>query len=306
MLLTNTHTGERYELIENEYYIGRSEYCDIVIREPTLSRKHARLFRSGNEWFVEDLGSTNGITLNGIRLAEGQRCCVRAGDRLVLGTVVPLAFEKEEEEEEQTVGVQFFRKEREPSVRMPEAAPAEPVRPAWAQPRPAWDERPVRPAEEPAPAQPAWDERPAAMSAPVQPAAAPIQAEPAEELTFRRFVETLAQPGIRRSITAAAIILYVCCAITLVLGLVAGNYGVLIDVAVILPLTILMQVKKSKGFAIALVCIAALEFALTTVMTGQVGGWLPLLGSVSALLALLQADKAYKTYIGAPGSTPRF
>ena len=291
MLLTNTRTGERYELIAEEYYIGRSEYCDIVIREPTLSRKHARIFRSGNEWFVEDLGSTNGITLNGSRLAEGQRCCIRAGDRLVLGTVVPFVFEKEEEEEEQTVGVQFFRKEREPSLRMPE-----PVRPAWEERpvQPAWEERPVQPAAEPAPAQPARS------------AAAPSQAVPAEGLTLKSFVETVAEPRIRRSITAAAIILYICCAVTLAVAIIAGNYGVLINVAVILPLTILMQVKKSKGVAIALVCISALEFALTTFMTGKPGGWLLLLGSVSGLLALLQAEKAYKTYIGAPGSTPRF
>ena len=129
---------------------------------------------------------------------------------------------------------------------------------------------------------------------------------PAEGLTLKSFVETVAEPRIRRSITAAAIILYICCAVTLAVAIIAGNYGVLINVAVILPLTILMQVKKSKGVAIALVCISALEFALTTFMTGKPGGWLLLLGSVSGLLALLQAEKAYKTYIGAPGSTPRF
>jgi hypothetical protein len=62
--------------------IGRGPGCDISLGDRTVSRRHARLvFRDGS-WIVQDLGSRNGIALNGARVG---RCQLHPGDRLSLG-----------------------------------------------------------------------------------------------------------------------------------------------------------------------------------------------------------------------------
>jgi hypothetical protein len=65
-----------------ELVIGRSATCDVIVKRPEVSRRHARLvFRDGS-WFVHDLASTNGTTVNGTRVG---RCRLLAGDRLDIG-----------------------------------------------------------------------------------------------------------------------------------------------------------------------------------------------------------------------------
>ncbi|HXB16378.1 MAG TPA: FHA domain-containing protein [Solirubrobacteraceae bacterium] len=62
--------------------IGRSSSCDVAIGEPTVSRRHALLrFRDGH-WIVQDLGSKNGLTVNGRAVGRSE---VGPGDLLGLG-----------------------------------------------------------------------------------------------------------------------------------------------------------------------------------------------------------------------------
>ncbi len=63
--------------------VGRGSRCNIVLDDPLISRKHA-IFTVGHEGvLLEDLGSTNGVRVNGSRL-EGE-CCLEAGDKVTLG-----------------------------------------------------------------------------------------------------------------------------------------------------------------------------------------------------------------------------
>jgi Protein of unknown function (DUF3662)/FHA domain len=64
--------------------IGRSRDCDIVLDDTGISRRHAELRQDADGWTVSDLGSTNGVRVNGqdIRTAHP----LRAGDRLELGS----------------------------------------------------------------------------------------------------------------------------------------------------------------------------------------------------------------------------
>lgn len=55
---------KKLPLTEASYVIGRSSDCDIVLNERTVSAKHAHLVNTGNECFLEDLQSTNGIYVN--------------------------------------------------------------------------------------------------------------------------------------------------------------------------------------------------------------------------------------------------
>jgi pSer/pThr/pTyr-binding forkhead associated (FHA) protein len=50
--------------------IGRGSDCQIKLDDDYSSTRHARLFLSDGQWWVEDLGSTNGTYLNGQRLTR--------------------------------------------------------------------------------------------------------------------------------------------------------------------------------------------------------------------------------------------
>ncbi len=57
-----------FSLEREETVIGRLAYCDVVLPQKNISRQHARLVRSGSEYFLEDMDSTNGTFLNGKRV----------------------------------------------------------------------------------------------------------------------------------------------------------------------------------------------------------------------------------------------
>ncbi len=83
--------GRRFAIGAAVVTIGRGTQCDVQVAETWVSRRHARIAWSGTEYVVEDLGSTNGTFVNGVRVV-GSRA-LRAGDRLQLGEEVELAFE---------------------------------------------------------------------------------------------------------------------------------------------------------------------------------------------------------------------
>jgi hypothetical protein len=68
-----------------EICIGRDAGCDLVLASQYVSRVHARVLRTDRGFVVEDLGSTNGIELNGARVLEATT--LGPGDRLVIGNV---------------------------------------------------------------------------------------------------------------------------------------------------------------------------------------------------------------------------
>lgn len=68
--------------------IGRSRDCDIVIASAEVSREHAEIRPRDGGWIVFDLGSTNGVRVNGEPVGGvGSARPLRAGDQLNLGTV---------------------------------------------------------------------------------------------------------------------------------------------------------------------------------------------------------------------------
>jgi hypothetical protein len=64
--------------------MGRSRDCDIVLDDANVSRRHAEVRPSGGSWIVNDLGSTNGIKVNGRRVDGPQS--IHDGDVIELGT----------------------------------------------------------------------------------------------------------------------------------------------------------------------------------------------------------------------------
>ena len=81
-----SHHGETYPL-GDEITVGRGGGCGIVLPDDGfVSTVHARVFRRGDEVFVEDLGSRNGSFLNGDRVTVPTR--LRRGDRVQFGQTV--------------------------------------------------------------------------------------------------------------------------------------------------------------------------------------------------------------------------
>jgi Protein of unknown function (DUF3662)/FHA domain len=77
--------GGRTELLGSAGgVLGRSREADFVLDDANVSRKHAEIRPSGGSWTVRDLGSTNGVKVNGRRIDGAQS--LKPGDVIELGT----------------------------------------------------------------------------------------------------------------------------------------------------------------------------------------------------------------------------
>ncbi|HEX2981701.1 MAG TPA: FHA domain-containing protein [Anaerolineaceae bacterium] len=83
--------GQVAPLTKNEIHVGRDLGNDIVINDAEVSRRHARLMLQTGGYIIEDLGSTNGTTVNGQRLIGPY--LLRPGDVINLGENIVLEFE---------------------------------------------------------------------------------------------------------------------------------------------------------------------------------------------------------------------
>ena len=61
----------------DELSVGRHHSCDVRFENPRVSRRHARLVFRDGVWIAQDLGSTNGTFLNGVKIG---RCRILPGD----------------------------------------------------------------------------------------------------------------------------------------------------------------------------------------------------------------------------------
>ena len=83
VVVEGRRTGERIAIPDGRWIIGRDVGSDIVLDDAGVSRRHAALTLEGGEAMIEDLGSTNGTSVNGVRLESGRRLV--SGDEVRLG-----------------------------------------------------------------------------------------------------------------------------------------------------------------------------------------------------------------------------
>ena len=62
--------GDRIKCDKESMVIGRSRTCDIILPSAKVSRQHASIFQRNGKWHIEDMGSANGVWINGQRIAE--------------------------------------------------------------------------------------------------------------------------------------------------------------------------------------------------------------------------------------------
>jgi predicted component of type VI protein secretion system len=191
------HPGKIYELSDDELTIGRDISNNIVINDPEVSRRHARLTTQAGTYVIEDLGSTNGTFVDGQRLMGPHT--LRSGETIMFGEKVSLKYEQTGYDPDatligagaampappgpkETYRIPAFEEEQEQAPAPQQdmyAAPEQDVQPA---PIPKTDYVPPVPEHQPAysgqvPAGPAED----AYAPPVEPYAESYEAEYEED-----------------------------------------------------------------------------------------------------------------------------
>ena len=80
------HVGTRFEFDPGTVNIGREADCGILLAQDTMvSRSHAQITWTGSNWSISDLGSTNGVFVNGARVTQQM---LNVGDVVGVGQTV--------------------------------------------------------------------------------------------------------------------------------------------------------------------------------------------------------------------------
>ncbi|HME89800.1 MAG TPA: GGDEF domain-containing protein [Myxococcaceae bacterium] len=91
--------GRMYKLDKSEVVLGRSAECQFQVDDDGISRKHAKVsLGNDNQFQVEDLGSTNGTFLNGVRI---EAAALQDGDKIQIGSNTVLKFSLQDQVDEQ-------------------------------------------------------------------------------------------------------------------------------------------------------------------------------------------------------------
>ena len=122
ILTTGVGAGTEFPLEKAELFLGRDLSNDIVINDPEVSRRHARLVLTGNTYSIEDLGSTNGTFLRGQRLVAP--VVLTPGEVVTLGENLLLRFDFAIVDPDATVAA--FRKPA-PGASQPVSPQSQPV-----------------------------------------------------------------------------------------------------------------------------------------------------------------------------------
>lgn len=89
VLLQNTQTQEKHFLTEPEQLLDRRHiWPGGTLDDIKISREHARLYEENGSWFLEDVGSRNGTSVNGRKIQPNEPTEVTDGMRLKLGNTV--------------------------------------------------------------------------------------------------------------------------------------------------------------------------------------------------------------------------
>jgi len=104
-------THKKFSLSKGELLIGRDSDNDVVLPSPAVSRRHARIYMWDSQVFIEDLGSSNGIYVQGKRINEA--ALVKPGVPINIGEfTLNVIYADEDETEERPP--RFYLKGRTP------------------------------------------------------------------------------------------------------------------------------------------------------------------------------------------------
>ncbi|MFW6148158.1 MAG: FHA domain-containing protein [Thermodesulfobacteriota bacterium] len=93
-VLDGPDRGLTFNLEADTTFIGRTRGNHIHLKDPYISRRHLQLLHIGNKYFVKDLHSKNGTSVDGEALNPGQNHEIQEGSTIVLGMSVICLGEK--------------------------------------------------------------------------------------------------------------------------------------------------------------------------------------------------------------------
>jgi two-component system, cell cycle response regulator len=85
---TGPWMGMRYTLADKPLFVGRGEDCDIRVLDTSVSRRHVRIEKIANDYYVLDMQSTNGTYVNDKASVAGDPLPLRDGDYLRVGNCI--------------------------------------------------------------------------------------------------------------------------------------------------------------------------------------------------------------------------
>lgn len=77
--------GDMHKIEKDTFIIGRSRTCDLVIPSSKVSRQHSSVVRENGEYYIEDLGSANGVWREGVKIQKEK---VRDNDEFMISEEV--------------------------------------------------------------------------------------------------------------------------------------------------------------------------------------------------------------------------
>lgn len=78
-------SGQEHLIQSRSIILGRSIDCAVVITDGRVSREHSHIFYEGNQWYIEDLNSTNGTYINNELITK--RMELMDGDTIQIGEI---------------------------------------------------------------------------------------------------------------------------------------------------------------------------------------------------------------------------
>lgn len=117
------------------------------------------------------------------------------------------------------------------------------------------------------------------------------------QVSFRKFVNEIGDPKIKKEMNSVGIIGYILAAINLLISIVSMNLNGIVDVVLIAGFSLGIHIGKSRICAILLLIYGAINFIVMTAQYGRPAGYWGLILGICAIREFYKAHKQYKEYI---------
>lgn len=123
-----------------------------------------------------------------------------------------------------------------------------------------------------------------------------------ERISKKEYYAKYANKQDKLNIQMAAILTYICGGISLISGLFAQNYYMIIDVVLIVGLALGLHIARSRVCAVLILIYSCLSSILALINTGRVTGWWLILVGVWAVRGTINFHKDYQRYLSETSS----
>lgn len=115
-------------------------------------------------------------------------------------------------------------------------------------------------------------------------------------LSKKEFLKLPNMKSCKSNLTGSAVILYICGALSLTVGMLGGNPFVIVDVLIIIGMGLGIQLGQSRACAIIVCVYAAFNTIVMLLNTGRISGYLILIAAIYAIMATFRFQKVWKDY----------